>query len=334
MHMTKLTILITVLLAAAVLFIATAGRRRHNEMSESKAEGTGAAPAETATPADCNEYLTHNPSLLPAKLVESERKDLSRSDFPTLKVEGRQFDAISVNGWERPDIQLTICKVAAAANKERATDILKRVTVEAGGGRLSSRGPAITSSVFVQNAKVTGDAKFKTSGDEAFWLVHYFLRVPRDLELSLDAESGDIRLEGLSGRVRARSENGGINLSGVGGSVEARSENGGISMSGGWGDVRLRSDNGGIDIRLDEAQWRGGALEAGAENGGLTVEVPPRFSSSIEAVTSEHGSLRCDLEGCGPARQEGGRLRLRVGEAEPAVRVSTDNGELHITRSR
>jgi hypothetical protein len=326
-------LLIPVLLAAAVLFAATAGRRRHNEMAESKAEEAGAPHAETAAPADCNQYLTRNPSLLPAKLVESERKELPRSDFPALTVEGRHFDAISVNGWERPDIQLTVCKVSAAANKERASDILKKVAVEAAGGRLSSRGPAITSSVFVQNAKVTGGAGVKFSGDETFWFVHYFLHVPRDLELSLNVESGDIRLEGLAGRVRARSENGGIKLSGVGGSVEARSENGGISMSGGWGDIRLRSDNGGIDIRLDEAQWRGGALEAKAENGGLTVEVPPRFSSSIEAVTSGRASLRCDLEGCGPARNDGG-WRLRVGDAEPAVRVSTTNGDLHITRAR
>lgn len=332
--MTRFTMLIPVLLAAAVLFAAAAGLRRHNEMSESKTEEAGAPLAETAALADCNEYLTRNPSLLPAKLVESERKELSRSDFPALTVEGRQFDAISVNGWERPDIQLTICKVAAAANRERGADIIKRVTVEAMGGRLSSRGPTITSSVFVQNAKVTGGANLKPSGDETFWFVHYFLHVPRDLELNLDAESGDIRLEGLSGRVRARSENGGIELSRVGGSVEARSENGGISMSGGWGDIRLRSDNGGIDIRLDEAQWRGGALEARAENGGLTVEVPPRFSSSIEAVTSERASLRCDLEGCGPARRDGGQRRLRVGDAEPAVRVSTSNGDLHITRAR
>jgi hypothetical protein len=329
--MSRIALLFFSLFLTAVLFIVAAVRWRHNEMSESNGADTNVA---AAADDDCGAYLSHNPSLLPEKLVESESKSLSRSDFPTLTVEGSHFDAVTVKGWERPDIQLTVCKVAAAPSKERAAEILKRISVEVAGGRLSARGPAITSSVFVQNARVMDGAKFKTSGDETFWLVHYFLRVPHDLEVSVGAESGDISLGGLSGRVRARSENGGISLSGVGGSVEARTDNGGITLDGGWGEVRLRSDNGGVDIRLAEGAWRGGALEASAENGGLTVEVPPRFSSTIEAVTSAGTPLRCELQGCGPARRDGGRQRLRVGDAEPSVRVSTENGELRIRPTR
>src|SRR5438105_2039497 len=104
--------LIPLLLLVAVLFLIALNLRRHNDMSEGKAQSAPASGAADGGAAeDCREYLSRSPSLLPVQLVEAEKKSLSRSDFPALLVEGNRFDAISVRGWEQPHIQLTVCKI-------------------------------------------------------------------------------------------------------------------------------------------------------------------------------------------------------------------------------
>ena len=107
-------------------------------------------------------------------------------------------------------------------------------------------------------------------------------------------------------------------------------------MSGGKGEVRLHSQNGGLVVRLPEGQWSGETLEAHSDNGGVTLEVPPGFGSGIEAESSAHSRLECNLPECNQSQRDwddNRPKRVQIG-GTPIVHVSTRNGGLRIVQSR
>ncbi len=244
---------------------------------------------------DCRDLLEHKFSLLPVQLVSVEQRKLSRSAFPSLRLEGGDNDAVSVKGWDQPEISLKACKMAAAKTKEQALQVLNGISVLAENGKISSGGPTA----------------------EGFWGVQFVLYVPRDLGLDLSTHNGDIRLSNLAGEINARTENGGVTLN------ETR------------GRVKAETGNGGIDIRLPEGKLQGEGLEAKSGNGSLKLEVPSGFSSTIEAETLGRTAIECLVKGCVTQDSDRDRKRVRIGDSgPPLVRVSTGNGDLRIIPAR
>jgi len=245
---------------------------------------------------DCRELLEHRFSLLPVQLVSVEQRKLSPSSFPSLRLEGGDNDAVSIKGWDQPEISLKACKMAAAKVKEQALQVLNGISVTADNGKISSGGP---------------------TGGEGFWGVQFILYVPKDMGLDLSTHNGDIRLSDLTGDINARTENGGLTLN------ETR------------GRVKAESGNGGIDIRLPGGKLQGEGLEAKSGNGSLKLEVPAGFSSTIEAETLGRTSIECLVKGCVTQDSDRDRKRVRIGDSgPPLVRVSTGNGDLRIIPAR
>lgn len=287
---------------------------------------------------DCRELVGHRFSLLPVQLVSVEQRNLSQSDFPSLRLEGGENGGVSIKGRDQSEISLKACKMAAAIDKGQALEVLNRISVLAENGKISSAGPVS-----------------RTRGPEQFWGVQFVLYVPRDLRLELSTHNGEIRLSNLEGGINARTENGGITvqrsgrsnsgmelqaqngsivLNEIRGRVKAQTANGGITLTQGSGEVRLQTYNGGIDIRLPEGRWQGEGLEAKSGNGSLSLEVPSGFSSTIEAETLARTSIKCLVEGCVTQDSDRDRKRVRIGGGSPLVRVSTGNGDLRIVPAR
>jgi DUF4097 and DUF4098 domain-containing protein YvlB len=288
---------------------------------------------------DCQRLYDHSYFDHSVKLVAEDTQTLSRSSVNAINVEGSTNGGVSIKGWDRPDILVKACKLAAAESKEEAQALLNQVSISTEGGKIFSRGP-------------DGSERGKHT-----WVVRFMIYVPRDLTVEASVHNGGLSLQNLAGRVNARAMNGGISLQSSGGMenvidlfaqnggialsktegrINARTTNGGISLSGGSGEVKLESQNGGIVINLPESSWSGQSLEAHSNNGGLVLQVPQGFGSGIEAETSRNARLDCRLPECAGDQAEGSdsRKRVRINGASPVVRVSTNNGSLQIVPAR
>ncbi len=88
--------------------------------------------------------------------------------------------------------------------------------------------------------------------------------VPRDFSVDLRSTTGPIRVEELSGKVRARTLNGSIEIVGVDGPLILRSANGSVSVNESRGDVAIRAGEGGIEL-----SWVTGNVRAATGKGDL-----------------------------------------------------------------
>ncbi len=221
-----------------------------------------------------------------------EAREYSVSARDMIRVDAQPNGGITVEGWDRSEIQLQACVSAHSRDGDPAA-LVHQVTIET-VGTIRAEGP---------------DTRNRES-----WSVSYRLMVPRSSNLDLESLNGGISIAGVHGEMSFRTQNGGIGLRDVG------------------GDVRGRTQNGGLDVELSGAQWEGAGLDLITQNGGVSLTIPGDYRATLETGTVNggfhtdfpitlRGRLRPDristeLNGGGPrisVRTTNGGVRIREG---------------------
>jgi hypothetical protein len=167
-----------------------------------------------------------------------------------LKVDAMPNGGISVEAWDRNEMQVRAKVHAWAESEARAWEIASGIEVTA-GGKTSADGP-------------------KREQEEG-WSVSYRIMVPRNTDLDLASTNGGITIDGIKGELRFRTTNGGIHLENVSGDVEGH------------------TTNGGIHITLSGDTWDGKGMVVQTTNGGVKLSVPSGYSAHLETATTNGG---------------------------------------------
>lgn len=198
-------------------------------------------------------------------------------------------------------------------------------------------------------------------------LVDFRITVPRTFGLDLEANQGDITMDGVDGQVSAETVRGDIYLRGGRGSVEVSNTVGNILIEGAEGRIEIESsaadvrvvDSGGeifaetaggtivlqnvtasavdvgstggrvhFDGRLDPA----GTYFFGSHGGSVTIVVPEDARASFNLATI-HGSISSNLGGQNQSYKSGERHSFDVGGGGALVEAETYGGRIRIVRS-
>jgi Toastrack DUF4097 len=145
--------------------------------------------------------------------------------------------------------------------------------------------------------------------------------VPREYAVDLRTSAGPIRVEEVSGPVRARTRGADVELVGIRGPVRVRVEDGSVRATEMQGDVELKTTSGTI-----EASWVEGTLEG--RTGGGRIEV--RHLSGSCRLRSEGGAIEiADASGRVEARTERGRIVASF-EARPSGVLESRGGDVEV----
>ena len=220
---------------------------------------------------------------------------------------------VSVIGDSAGGYSIDVCKAAARAEDLSAI----RVTLD--GDELRATGP-----------------------DNSRWTVRYWIHVPRNAEVEIDAKNGPVSFRDVDGKVVARASNGPLSLKNVSGNIDATTTNGPISVQGGSGTMKVRASNGPLSVHLDGNSWLGGTLDASTKNGPLSVKIPRGYNSGVVVESSGRGPLSCRAEGCEQWRavrnddddddewHSKRARRIELGNGRADVHLSTVNGPVTI----
>jgi hypothetical protein len=186
--------------------------------------------------------------------------------------------------------------------------------------------------------------------DDLELLVDITLAVPKDTDLEIKSNSGNIWVGSGCRNVNIRGRNTDIEIDNASGNVLANSTNGRIRVLGAQRDVNVETINGNV-----YAHMRGGSLQAStmngaivtrvlgpdvrycqltAQNGGITLVLNNECTAFVEAKT-ERGLIRSDFSvdtshGVSHSRH----LEGNIGSGRMYLSMETLNGNVTISRSR
>ncbi len=243
-----------------------------------------------------------------------EQQTLVRSSFSTLRIHDLKNGGVAVHGWDKPDVQVTVCKAVAASGQQEADERLRQIRLQVSQGDVTVQG---------------------LPEDDDVW-VGLLVQVPRGIAMRLSTENGPVSIQDVDGKVDAQTENGPIALRHCAGMIDVAAQNGPVSLKQGSGKVRLDLQNGPLSVELEPEAWHGEGLEAHTQNGPLSLKVPENYRSGVEVASSWHSPFRCRLNACDNAVKdwdnEGRNRSIRLGPAgaPTVVRITTVNGPVSI----
>ncbi|MFI5207289.1 MAG: hypothetical protein ACHQX4_04640 [Gemmatimonadales bacterium] len=232
-----------------------------------------------------------------ATFCEERSMGWSARSGGALNVDASPNGGVSVSGWDRDSIDVTVRIQTQADVADAARQIAQQVRIAHDGDRLNAEGPS--------------------SRRHESWSVSYVIRAPRHTNLDLNTVNGPLAASDVTGTLRLTAVNGPLSLDGLGGDVHAHAQNGPLHVS------------------LQGSRWDGAGLDAETQNGPLTVEVPDGYNAAFETGTI-NGPMEIDFPvtvqgriGTGAQRH----LTTTLGSGGPPVRVVTTNGPAVIRKS-
>jgi DUF4097 and DUF4098 domain-containing protein YvlB len=246
-----------------------------------------------------------------AAVMSSEERSIAKSQAP-LHVESEVNGGVQVQGWDKDNYSVTICK-AVDASRNNPDQIFSEIKLSVENGKVSVSGPS--------------------SHDD--WGVYLLVRAPKAAQIDLYAKNGPLGIYNLDAKLTARTENGPISLHGFSGEADISAVNGPISLTGNSGKLRLHTENGPISVSLNGDAWKGSGLEADAKNGPLTLRVPKNYQSSVLVESNGNSPMSCQASVCDGARKtwDDDHRRIEFGQAPAVIHLSTVNGPITVKQT-
>lgn len=197
-------------------------------------------------------------------------------------------------------------------------------------------------------------------------IVDFIITVPRRMSLELEANYGDITIEGADGEVQAETVQGDVSIIGGRGVIEVEATTGSIMVDGADGkidiessaaDIRVVNSSGEIyaetaggtivmenvdptsvdvgstggRVHYDGALRPGGTYFFGAHGGSITIVVGEEARASFNVATV-HGSITSNLSGTAQSLKGRERHQFEVGGGGAIVEAETYGGRIRILR--
>jgi hypothetical protein len=299
----SLTLVAIIVWAAVAVTAAPSAfsHRRFVPIRISQADVPADVPAENCS--DLRVHFDHHDAVL-----DSEARTITKSEAQALHVRADANGGISVEGWDKEDYSVTLCKAAESGSD--AQSILSQMHLTFSNGELSVSGPHSSER----------------------WSAHLLIRAPKASNLDLQITNGPLRLYHVDGDLKVHAENGPVTVAGCTGQLDLSSHNGPVTLEENGGQQNILSENGPLTVSLSGDSWSGTGLEARTTNGPVTLRVPSGFKSGVILESGGYSPFRCDASACSEGRKtsDDDHQRVEFGSGPALVRVSTVNGPVSV----
>jgi len=187
-------------------------------------------------------------------------------------------------------------------------------------------GPGASSVQFRLENDDAGVRVYGRAGGLLSWLfggpsVELRVFVPREFSVDLRSASGPIRVEDVTGSLRARTRDARLEVRGAEGPVRLRTRGGEVAVTEVQGDVEVRAEDGPIELA-----WITGAVDARTGHGDLAAS---HLDGAVE-LRADSGEIGLrDVRGRVVAKTESGAVYASF-VADPSGEIETQRGSVEV----
>ncbi len=241
------------------------------------------------------------------QMVERETKTFAVAGTPRVRVE--TFDGgISVEAWDKAEVQFTAIKRARDAQAMRAVHL-----------RAEQSGSVVN--IIAEADKAQGRAWHDANATVALEV-----RVPHNTNLDIHTGDGRVRLAGVNGEVTLRTGDGAVDVSDGRGRLHIETGDGRVNVAGFNGEADALSGDGRIML-----EGRFTRLTARTSDGGISLTMPADVDATIEtnAGLVVNDGLAVPADGSNDTQQV---RRWRVGRGGGLISLRTSAGSIYLRR--
>jgi len=235
----------------------------------------------------------------------------------TLAVIGSPLGSVSVEGWQRNEIEIS-ATIEVQAHSEADLTRLSGLTGFVLEESLGRTGIITTGTHDKRIAKQLGKKLAKTLAGMPF-RVDYVIKVPRYCDLQIDGGKGAVSISGVEGTHKINFLESDAAFALVGGSILATIGKGTVSLS-----VPARG-------------WRGRFAEVQLATGTMDVKLPAGLNAELDATILRTGKIENSLEGLTPRRRKGEfsdkSIVAKSGAGGIPLKFTVGDGTLKLSRS-
>ena len=244
------------------------------------------------------------------RLVERDTKNFPVTGTPQINLQ--TFDGyITVHGWDKQEVQLTISKRAASEQQMRGIQLR---TIQ------NNSVVAVTASFDPNFQRREGGVNFVNA------LVNLDVYVPRNSMVRLSSGDGRLEVDGINGSLDLITGDGWIDVRDARGRLSAKTGDGRIQVENFDGDVEARTGDGRIILNGRFAQ-----LAARTGSGSILLTVPANFNATIETEAEgvDNQGLNLTEETSPSARLK----RWKIGQGGRVLSLRTGEGRIFLRRA-
>jgi hypothetical protein len=241
----------------------------------------------------------------------------------SLRVVGSK-GSIHITSWDQPQVEIH----ARIVRPEGVDDDYAKRAVEATKIDVTGGGQSLTVKTNYDQVP-TRHGWGHGHGDRSVPPVHYEIRAPHRIQLSVDSDRGPATIAGFEGSFDIVADRGELELRDLAGDVRVEIDRGDHSrINGVRGSLRLDSDR--TDLLIDaQAIDRNSSIEI--DRGDLELRVPEQQRLTVRTDISRRGDFRSDFAiqwmGSNPRQSEG---HINGGGTE--LYVEGDRGNINLRR--
>lgn len=244
------------------------------------------------------------------RLVERVTKSFKVSGTPNLSV--HTFDGyITVHGWDKQEVQLTVNKRAASEQQMRGINL----NIDQNNSNIS-----INTSFNSTFARREANVSYPNA------IVNLELYVPRSSMVRLSSGDGRLELDGVNGNLNLNTGDGRIDVRDARGRLVAKTGDGRIQVENFDGDVNASTNDGRIILG---GRFAGLAVRTGA--GSILLTVPSDFNAIVEtdAESVDNQGLNITEESSSSQRLK----RWKIGQGGRVLTLRTGEGRIFLRRA-
>lgn len=214
---------------------------------------------------------------------------------------------INIRGYEGSAVEVAVHKEGRDRDKVEVVD-------ESTSGRVSLRAK------YPENCNCEASLRFE-------------VRVPRSARLNFDkieAASGNLRAQNVTGRLHFNTASGNVELQGVSGEIQAGSASGNVSVKDSSGTVRASTASGDVDVELTRLEGAGD-MRFSTASGNVSVRMPQSLDARVHLSTVS-GSIDTNFPIQVERREHGpgASARGQLGAGSRELRATSASGNVSL----
>jgi DUF4097 and DUF4098 domain-containing protein YvlB len=163
--------------------------------------------------------------------------------------------------------------------------------------------------------------------------IRFEVRVPRSANFNFDrisTASGNIKAEGVTGRIELNTASGDVTLQGVSGEVRANSASGTVRVRDAAGTVNANTASGNVDVELARLEGTGD-LRFNSASGDVSVRLPSNLDARVDMSTAS-GRIETDfpIEVKKDRYSSGYTARGQLGGGSRLLKISSASGDVKL----